>query len=159
MPQLDSLTYFSQYVYLVISFVAVYCFLLTFIVPKIVSTFKIRQKLNSLNRPIATKDVMRMKSHYPNSKNNLTLKAASFSKVPLSVAVGTSFSHYENVLYASWAETCVKPSLVSLKSTSPQGFLPIASHQWLTSMVALQYAQTLRFKKLLCNQIVGKIKA
>lgn len=49
MPQLDSLTYFSQYVYLLISFIAVYMFVLHFIMPNVVATLKLRQKLNSLN--------------------------------------------------------------------------------------------------------------
>ena len=48
MPQLDSLTYFSQYIYLLISYVAVYVFAINVIIPKIVSAQKIRQKLNSI---------------------------------------------------------------------------------------------------------------
>jgi hypothetical protein len=48
MPQLDALTYFSQFIYLLISFIAVYIFILNTIIPKIVSAQKIRQKVNSV---------------------------------------------------------------------------------------------------------------
>lgn len=48
MPQLDALTYFSQFVYLLISFAAVYAFALNFIIPKVVAALKLRQKLNSI---------------------------------------------------------------------------------------------------------------
>ena len=50
MPQLDVLTYFSQFVYLLISFIAVYMFLLNTVIPKIVSAQKLRQKVNSVSR-------------------------------------------------------------------------------------------------------------
>jgi Plant ATP synthase F0 len=49
MPQLDALTYFTQYVYLVITFVGVYIFVLNFIMPQVISILKLRQKLNSLD--------------------------------------------------------------------------------------------------------------
>lgn len=49
MPQLDALTYFSQYIYLVLTFVGVYIFVLQFIMPQVLSAFKLRQKLNSLH--------------------------------------------------------------------------------------------------------------
>ena len=48
MPQLDALTYFSQFIYLVLSFVGVYGLALQFIIPKVVSAQKLRQKLNSV---------------------------------------------------------------------------------------------------------------
>ena len=49
MPQLDTLTYLTQYVFLLITFVGTYFFVLSFIIPKTLCAFKIRQKLNSLN--------------------------------------------------------------------------------------------------------------
>ena len=49
MPQLDALTYFSQYVYLLISFIGTYVLVTTFVVPNLVSLLKLRQKLNSLS--------------------------------------------------------------------------------------------------------------
>ena len=49
MPQLDTLTYFSQFIYLLISFIAVYVFLLNTVIPKIVSAQKLRQKMNSVS--------------------------------------------------------------------------------------------------------------
>lgn len=50
MPQLDALTYFSQYVYLLFSFVAVYALTLNTILPNVVCVSKLRQKLNSVAR-------------------------------------------------------------------------------------------------------------
>ena len=49
MPQLDSLTYFSQYTFLLISFVGTYALVLTFVIPNLVALLKLRQKLNSLS--------------------------------------------------------------------------------------------------------------
>lgn len=49
MPQLDTLTYLTQYVFLLVTFVGTYFFVLSFIIPKTLCAFKIRQKLNSLN--------------------------------------------------------------------------------------------------------------
>lgn len=49
MPQLDALTYFSQYVYLLISFVGTYVLVTTFVIPNLVALLKLRQKLNSLS--------------------------------------------------------------------------------------------------------------
>jgi F0F1-type ATP synthase membrane subunit b/b' len=47
MPQLDTLTYFSQYVWLVITFASVYYFAIEFIIPSTASALKLRSKLNS----------------------------------------------------------------------------------------------------------------
>jgi hypothetical protein len=47
MPQLDTLTYFSQYVWLVITFASVYYFVIEFIIPSTASALKLRSKLNS----------------------------------------------------------------------------------------------------------------
>lgn len=48
MPQLDVLTYGSQFIYLVISFVAVYILTLHLIIPSLVAVQKLRQKLNTV---------------------------------------------------------------------------------------------------------------
>jgi len=48
MPQLDVLTYGSQFIYLVISFVAVYMLTLRLIIPSLVAVQKLRQKLNTV---------------------------------------------------------------------------------------------------------------
>lgn len=56
MPQLDSQTYFSQFVYLIISFVAVYILILNFILPRVVAVQKMRQKLNSIATAVAKLD-------------------------------------------------------------------------------------------------------
>lgn len=49
MPQLDTLTYFSQYAYLMISFLGTYVLTLNFILPGLTALTKLRQKLNSLS--------------------------------------------------------------------------------------------------------------
>lgn len=49
MPQLDALTYFSQFIYLLISFIAAYVFILNAVIPKVVSAQKLRQKVNSVS--------------------------------------------------------------------------------------------------------------
>lgn len=48
MPQLDALTYFSQWVYLLLTFVGCYIFVLVTIIPKVVGLLKLRQKLNTI---------------------------------------------------------------------------------------------------------------
>lgn len=78
MPQLDALTYFTQYVYLLISFVAAYAFVLNSIIPKVVSAQKLRQKLNSVA-------VVSDKLGHDESPHNATLYAA-----------------HENLLSANW---------------------------------------------------------
>ena len=49
MPQLDALTYFSQYVVLIITFGGVYSFVIQFILPESASSLKLKCKLNSSN--------------------------------------------------------------------------------------------------------------
>jgi len=60
MPQLDTLTYFSQYIWLVITFVSVYYFVIEFIIPSTASALKLRSKLNSFkllkNRQVMNQD-------------------------------------------------------------------------------------------------------
>jgi hypothetical protein len=48
MPQLDSLTYCAQFVYLLISFIGVYILTLQWIIPSVATTQKLRQKLNTV---------------------------------------------------------------------------------------------------------------
>lgn len=48
MPQLDYFCYFSQFIYLLISFIGVYVLSLTIVLPQLVAIVKLRQKLNSL---------------------------------------------------------------------------------------------------------------
>jgi hypothetical protein len=48
MPQLDSLTYSAQFVYLLISFIGVYILTLQWIIPSVSTTQKLRQKLNTV---------------------------------------------------------------------------------------------------------------
>lgn len=49
MPQLDALTYFSQYIWLIVTFGTTYAFVIHFIIPSLASTLKLRAKLNSSN--------------------------------------------------------------------------------------------------------------
>lgn len=54
MPQLDSLSYFSQFVYLLISFLFCYYFVVTFIIPSTLTADKLRAKFRVLSQPKAT---------------------------------------------------------------------------------------------------------
>lgn len=47
MPQLDTLSYFSQFVFLLFSFLFIYYFVVTFIIPNTVTAGKLRAKFNS----------------------------------------------------------------------------------------------------------------
>lgn len=47
MPQLDTLSYFSQFVFLLISFLFIYYFVVTLIIPNTVTAGKLRAKFNS----------------------------------------------------------------------------------------------------------------
>lgn len=47
MPQLDIVTYFSQFIYLLISFITIYYFVIVFIIPNTVTASKLRAKFNS----------------------------------------------------------------------------------------------------------------
>lgn len=100
MPQLDLLTYFHQYVYLVITFVAVYLFVLSFIIPKMVSALKIRRKLNSLNQ-LSSK--LNPHVHIEQQKT------------------GTSFNplleHYDHLLMHNWKAMLAKKKKDWLDST------------------------------------------
>ena len=48
MPQLDTLTYFSVYAYLVLTYVAVYIFVTLFIIPRLSTVLKVRQKMRQV---------------------------------------------------------------------------------------------------------------
>ena len=151
MPQLDALTYFSQYVYLFITFSAVYYYVLYFIIPKIVSTLKIRQKLNSLavsqtesykaggqsqrGDSGSTQLIDIFSQHYKESSINPLWQTESNN-------AGLQYNH---LLNQAWlANTC-------------RANVAESATQWLVSTVALQLAHNLRLKKLLCDQIVRKI--
>ena len=47
MPQLDNVTYFSQFVFLLLSFLTVYYFVITNIMPATLTAHKLRAKFNS----------------------------------------------------------------------------------------------------------------
>lgn len=100
MPQLDLLTYFHQYVYLIITFVAVYLFVLSFIIPKIVSALKIRRKLNSLN--------------LLSSKLNpsVLVEQQKISKI-----TNPLFGHYDHLLTHNWKTVLAKRKKDWLDST------------------------------------------
>jgi ABC-type uncharacterized transport system YnjBCD substrate-binding protein len=103
MPQLDALTYFSQYIYLLISFVAVYIFVLNFIMPKVVSTLKLRQKLNSLNL-------------LSNKLNQPSLQVYERSKLQ------TLFTHYDQLLNHNWKTNTTKQKNDMLQSVRAMQF-------------------------------------
>ena len=47
MPQLDILSYFSQFVFLLITFITIYYYVITFILPTTLTASKLRAKFNS----------------------------------------------------------------------------------------------------------------
>nr|YP_010003055.1 ATP synthase FO subunit 8 [Ulva sp. TM637]AZP40084.1 ATP synthase FO subunit 8 [Ulva sp. TM637] len=153
MPQLDALTYFSQYVYLLITFSAVYYYVLYFIIPKIVSTLKIRQKLNSLTAQL------RQAASYQNGVQQLRGDSDS------SQLVGLFSQHYRGpTTNSTWLTESNNVGLqynhllnqAWLVNTSQANAVE-SVNQWLISTVALQLAHNLRLKKLLCDHIVRKI--
>nr|YP_010437033.1 ATP synthase F0 subunit 8 [Ulva meridionalis]UTA96507.1 ATP synthase F0 subunit 8 [Ulva meridionalis]UTA96567.1 ATP synthase F0 subunit 8 [Ulva meridionalis]UTA96624.1 ATP synthase F0 subunit 8 [Ulva meridionalis]UTA96676.1 ATP synthase F0 subunit 8 [Ulva meridionalis]UTA96729.1 ATP synthase F0 subunit 8 [Ulva meridionalis] len=151
MPQLDALTYFSQYVYLLITFSAVYYYVLYFIIPKIVSALKIRQKLNSLTVSQAENNKNAAQQHSGNLDSTQVVDTLSqhykeSTISPLWVTEGNNAGlKYNHLLNQAWlANTCQANAVES-------------ANQWLISTVALQLAHNLRLKKLLCDQIVRKI--
>lgn len=133
MPQLDTLTYLTQYIYLLSTFVAVYCFVLSFIIPKTLCSLKVRQKLNSLNSVnLADGDKKAMDLHEKEADSSTII-----------------FLQYNNLLNNNWAtETATEQGAESLLKLG----------QWLISVRALQLAQVVRLKKLLCEHTVQKIK-
>jgi len=151
MPQLDALTYFSQYVYLFITFSAVYYYVLHFIIPKIVSTLKIRQKLNSLNLSQAEsyKNTAGFGFNQQRGDSDSTqlLEALNQHYKQPSGLIETSKAtlQYNHLLNQAW-----------LANTS-QASATESANKWLNSTVALQLAHNLRLKKLLCDHIVRRI--
>ena len=151
MPQLDALTYFSQYVYLFITFSAVYYYVLYFIIPKIVSTLKIRQKLNSLAI-----------SQAENNKNGAQQQSGDLD----SIRLVDKFSQHTkgSISSPSWL---TESNNAGLKYNYLQNHAWVANtcqanavespNQWLISTVAMQLAHNLRLKKLLCDHIVRRI--
>nr|AKF33559.1 ATP synthase FO subunit 8 [Ulva sp. UNA00071828] len=148
MPQLDALTYFSQYVYLLITFSAVYYYVLYFIIPKIVSALKIRQKLNSLTVQTDNSKSVKQQSGDLDSTKLVDIlqhyKGSATSSSSLAESNNTGLK-YNHLLNQAWlANTCQANAVES-------------PNQWLVSTVALQLAHNLRLKKLLCDHIVRKI--
>nr|YP_010733804.1 ATP synthase F0 subunit 8 [Gayralia brasiliensis]YP_010733833.1 ATP synthase F0 subunit 8 [Monostroma nitidum]WEG93075.1 ATP synthase F0 subunit 8 [Gayralia brasiliensis]WEG93104.1 ATP synthase F0 subunit 8 [Monostroma nitidum] len=62
MPQLDTLTYFSQFFFLLLSFLYIYYFLTTYIIPSTLTADKLRAKFNSNLH--SEKALLRTKSAY-----------------------------------------------------------------------------------------------
>ena len=127
MPQLDPLAYFHQYVYLLMTFVAVYFFVLSYIIPKVVSTLKIRRKLNSIHL-------------LTNKIGQPTLQLDSSNLQQSLVTMDTLFLQYDHLLLVNW------------KSAATKG-----NNNWLQSTRALQLSQTFRLKKLFLDNIVRRI--
>jgi hypothetical protein len=132
MPQLDALTYLTQYSYLLITFIAVYYFALSIIIPKTVSILKMRHKLNSLNS--APPIDVQVSGTTP--VNELKVDSTHCSNL---------FSQYDSLLNNYW--------LIETSDTRTRE----AVGQWLVSANVLQLAQVVRLKKLLCSHIVRKI--
>nr|WVH39719.1 ATP synthase FO subunit 8 [Ulva taeniata] len=150
MPQLDALTYFSQYIYLLVTFSAVYYYVLYFIIPKIVSTFKIRQKLNSLTVKAGSyKNGTQQQQGDSDSSQLVDTLSKNYKGSTLTGSDITESNNaglqYNHLLNRAWL---INTSQVNAAESA---------NQWLISTVALQLAHNLRFKKLLCDHIVRKI--
>ncbi len=137
MPQLDTLTYLTQYIYLLITFVAVYFFVLSFIIPKTLCSLKVRQKLNSLNIADPVDGDKKVRAIHSNEKS-------SFNSESINI-----FLQYNDLLNNNWA-------VETAKTGSAESLLKLS--RWLISVRALQLAQMMRLKKLLCEHTVQKIK-
>ena len=127
MPQLDPLAYFHQYVYLLMTFVAVYFFVLSYIIPKVISTLKIRRKLNSIH--LLTNKI---------SQPTFQLDHSNLQQ-PYG-AMDTLFLQYDNLLLVNW------------KSAATKG-----NNYWLQSTRTLQLSQTFRLKKLFLDNTIRRI--
>lgn len=127
MPQLDALTYLAQYLYFLVTFVTVYFFVLSFIIPKTLCALKVRQKLNSIGAS----------GEGAEARGGLRPQAGGGS---LELA-----AHYSSLRKSNWVSETAKAG-----STGAAG-------PWLASARALQLAQVVRLKKLLCKQAVQKI--
>ena len=155
MPQLDALTYFSQYVYLLITFIAVHYFVLSFIIPKTLATLKIRQKLNSLSEIGTTNKSFTPKQAIAESSQLLTVTFNKYYSPAETLAAltlteessSTALLQYDNLLYNSWVAGTSHANVAG------------STNQWLMSAVALQLSQNIRLRKLLCGQIVRKLGA
>nr|YP_010003131.1 ATP synthase FO subunit 8 [Ulva torta]AZP40243.1 ATP synthase FO subunit 8 [Ulva torta] len=151
MPQLDALTYFSQYVYLLITFSAVYYYVLYFIIPKIVSTLKIRQKLNSLavSQTESYKAGGQSQRGDSGSTQLIDIFSQHYKESSINPLWQTESSNaglqYNHLLNQAWLTNTCRANVAE------------SATQWLVSTVALQLAHNLRLKKLLCDQIVRKI--
>nr|WVH39682.1 ATP synthase FO subunit 8 [Ulva dactylifera] len=151
MPQLDALTYFSQYIYLLITFSAVYYYVLYFIIPKIVSTLKIRQKLNSftVSQAGSHKNGTQQQQVDSDSSQLVDILSKNYKGSTLTRSDITESNNaglqYNHLLNRAWL---VNTSQVNAAESA---------NQWLISTVALQLAHNLRLKKLLCDHIVRKI--
>lgn len=85
MPQLDSLSYFSQFVYLLISFLFCYYFVVTFIIPSTLTADKLRAKFRVLSQLSLGEGKQRPKASYEGNQRpsqllkNKTLKGESLA--------------------------------------------------------------------------------
>jgi len=96
MPQLDVLTYFTQFFYLLISFLTTYLYANLKILPSVVSVFKLRQKLNSIA--------------FATSK----LEHSAFSVRPVTAAQSSLLKSYFyecSKQYRSWLESALTSQL------------------------------------------------
>ena len=150
MPQLDVLTYFHQYIYLLVTFVAVYLFVLSFIIPTVVSTLKIRRKLNTislitnkLNQVIAlsqSESFEQPSGDYSYGYGDIQTGGYCNIEQQESEVVNPLFQHCDDLIIQNWKIGTAK-----------------RKKDWLLSTRTLQLSQTLRLKKLFARNIVRRI--
>jgi len=76
MPQLDTLSFFSQYFYLLISFFSIYYYVATFIIPSTLTANKLRAKFNKLISASSSVEDLNLEM-YNLQSNNLEPKSST----------------------------------------------------------------------------------
>jgi Plant ATP synthase F0 len=131
MPQLDILSYFSQFIFLLISFLSIYYFVITFILPSTVTAAKLRAKFNS---------------HLTKSQDNQSPLAADSD----SLAVQVIELPLDSLTLLALKELAQK----SVATTTVEEFNAIHKNgkYTMTSALMLHYMNTLATKKRLVSE-------
>ena len=134
MPQLDALTYISQFVYLCITFGLSYTFALNFVIPRLVSILKLRQKLNTIAQVSYKLDRSERNDHESLPRGNATT-VSGFQQQAFSV-----HDVVQDLGQRKWYARSQRSKL------------------WPISASALVIMSTLKLKKILCNVTVAPVK-
>jgi hypothetical protein len=137
MPQLDSLTYCSQFIYLVISFIGVYQLTLGFIIPSVVAAQKLRQKLNTVA-------LLENKLDVELDLGHINTKGMSFVATSFGPGVGRSPVNMLNTY-----------ELLAINNLK---YFALPKRSWLNSTRMVQFCQTIGQKKSVCARTIYMAK-